>query len=154
MSTYIVFVFQAVAGNLTALTIGVGIIGAALVSIYVDKTKQFEVVAKLCYAMATLFVIFFVLVSWETYRSLNTSDDRKLLNVAPTRTINKFNESVNTLLCTGFFSSSFWLRRKLVSCEQDSYVVKIKFCHLVCCSLQVCEVQLILLLQGISNTYA
>ena len=51
------------AGNLSALIIGCGIIGAGLVSIYVDKTKQFEVAAKICYAMATLFIIFFVLVS-------------------------------------------------------------------------------------------
>lgn len=51
------------AGTMSALAIGVGFIGAGLVSVYVDKTKQFEIAAKICYAMATLFVIFFAVVS-------------------------------------------------------------------------------------------
>jgi uncharacterized membrane protein len=49
---------------MSALAIGFGFIGAGVASIYVDKTKQFEVVAKICYALATLFVIFFALVSF------------------------------------------------------------------------------------------
>ena len=52
---------------MAALAIGFGFIGAGLVSIYVDKTKQFEMVAKTCYALATLFVIFFAMVSFKSF---------------------------------------------------------------------------------------
>ena len=48
---------------MVALAIGVGFIGAGVASVCVDKTKQFEFVAKICYAFAALFVIFFALVS-------------------------------------------------------------------------------------------
>lgn len=58
------------AGNLAALAIGFGFIGAGLASVYVDKTKKFEVIAKFSYAMATLFVLFFALVSF--IKSYNT----------------------------------------------------------------------------------
>ncbi|CAB3992790.1 major facilitator superfamily domain-containing 7-a-like [Paramuricea clavata] len=51
------------AGNMSALAIAFGFIGAGLVSVYVDKTKKFEIAAKICYAMATLFVLFFALIS-------------------------------------------------------------------------------------------
>ncbi|XP_028391579.1 solute carrier family 49 member A3-like [Dendronephthya gigantea] len=51
------------AGNMAALAIGFGFVGAGVASTYIDKTKKFEVVAKICYAFATLFVIFFALIS-------------------------------------------------------------------------------------------
>jgi hypothetical protein len=48
---------------MVALAIAFGLIGAGLVSVYVDKTKKFEIAAKICYALATLFFLFFALVS-------------------------------------------------------------------------------------------
>lgn len=48
---------------MTALAIGFGFIGAGIASLYVDKTKQFEMTAKICFTFATLFVILFGLVS-------------------------------------------------------------------------------------------
>ncbi len=48
---------------MTALAIAFGFVGAGIISVYVDKTKRFEIVAKICYALATLFVILFALVS-------------------------------------------------------------------------------------------
>ena len=49
---------------MAALAIGFGFIGAGIVSVYVDKTKKFETVAKICYALAALFVILFALVCY------------------------------------------------------------------------------------------
>lgn len=48
---------------MTALAIGFGFVGAGIASTYVDKTKKFEAVAKMCFAFATIFFIFFALVS-------------------------------------------------------------------------------------------
>ena len=43
--------------------IGVGAFGAVLAGLYVDKTKQFEEVVKVCWALAVLFGIGFTQVS-------------------------------------------------------------------------------------------
>ncbi|XP_064629895.1 solute carrier family 49 member A3-like [Lineus longissimus] len=51
------------AGICGALLIGCGVIGAGVAGVIVDKTKKFEEVAKLCYVMAALSLIFFTLIS-------------------------------------------------------------------------------------------
>ena len=42
-----------------------GIAGAAIASLYVDRTKKFEELAKSCFAMSSVCLIAFTLVSLE-----------------------------------------------------------------------------------------
>lgn len=55
--------FQNFAGLCGALMIGGGIIGAAIAGVFVDKTKKFEEVAKISFAMAALAGVAFTEVS-------------------------------------------------------------------------------------------
>ena len=46
-----------------ALLIGVGVVGAGIAGVFVDKTKKFEEVTKFCYALAAVSAAFFAIVS-------------------------------------------------------------------------------------------
>ena len=46
-----------------ALLIGVGVVGAGIAGVFVDRTKKFEEVAKFCYALAAVSAAFFAIVS-------------------------------------------------------------------------------------------
>ena len=54
--------FQSFAGLAGALLIGLGLVGASAAGIYVDRTKKFEEVAKVSYALATVSLICFTVV--------------------------------------------------------------------------------------------
>ena len=54
--------FQNFAGVCGALMIGVGAVGSVLAGLYVDRTKRFEEVVKVCWALAVLFGIGFTQV--------------------------------------------------------------------------------------------
>ncbi len=56
--------FQSFAGIAGALLIGLGVIGAAIAGVFVDKTKKFEEVEKIGFCMTALSAIFFALVSY------------------------------------------------------------------------------------------
>ena len=56
------FIFQNFAGICGALMIGAGALGAIAAGIYVDKTKRFEEVVKVCWSLAVLFGIGFTQV--------------------------------------------------------------------------------------------
>ena len=45
------------------LLFGVGLIGASVISLVVDRTRQFEVAAKVCFAIAGSMLIAFMVVS-------------------------------------------------------------------------------------------
>ena len=56
------YCFQNFAGICGALMIGVGALGAVVAGIYVDKTKRFEEVVKVCWCLSVLFGIGFTQV--------------------------------------------------------------------------------------------
>ena len=56
---------QSFAGLCGALLIGIGVVGAAIAGILVDKTKKFEEVTKVCYALAAVSATFFAIVSYN-----------------------------------------------------------------------------------------
>lgn len=57
------FSFQKMAGIAGAVLISSGLLGGAITGGYVDKSKQFELTAKVSYGMAAISCIFFALVS-------------------------------------------------------------------------------------------
>ena len=46
-----------------ALLIGAGLIGAAVASAFVDKTRRFEETAKFCFSLAAVMAVIFAIVS-------------------------------------------------------------------------------------------
>ena len=54
------------------LLFGVGLIGASVISLVVDRTRQFEVAAKVCFAVAGCMLISFMVVSID-YGIINGS---------------------------------------------------------------------------------
>ena len=56
------FLLQSFAGLCGALLFGVGVVGAGLASLYVDRTRKFEEVAKTSFALAALCCVGFMVV--------------------------------------------------------------------------------------------
>ena len=54
---------QDFAGICGALIIGLGVIFSGIAGVYVDKTRQFEEVVKICFSLAVLAGILFTQVS-------------------------------------------------------------------------------------------
>ena len=50
-------------GLCSVLLFGVGLVGATIISIFVDKTRQFELAAKVSFALAGCLLIAFMVVS-------------------------------------------------------------------------------------------
>ena len=55
--------WKSFAGLCGALLIGVGVVGAGIAGVFVDKTQKFEEVTKFCYALAAVSAAFFAIVS-------------------------------------------------------------------------------------------
>lgn len=60
------------AGNAGAALIGSGLLGGALSGWYVDKSKEFELTAKVSYGMSAVTCCFFAMVS--SYSQLQTAE--------------------------------------------------------------------------------
>jgi len=50
-------------GLSSVILFGVGLIGASVISLIVDRTRQFEVAAKVCFAVAGFMLIAVMVVS-------------------------------------------------------------------------------------------
>ncbi len=50
-------------GLCTGLLFGIGLVGATVVAIIVDRTRQFELIAKVCFAVSAAGLIAFMIVS-------------------------------------------------------------------------------------------
>ena len=62
-----VFLLQSFAGLCGALLFGVGVLGAGLASLFVDRTRKFEEVAKISFALAALCCVGFMVVGGTLY---------------------------------------------------------------------------------------
>ena len=83
MKNYLSIVLQVFAGACGGLLFGVGVVGAGITSIYVDRTKKFEEVAKVAFALSSLFLIGFVLVSIENQSYLFRANCKGTLRWSP-----------------------------------------------------------------------
>ena len=78
----IIFLLQSFAGLCGALLFGVGVLGAGLASLFVDRTRKFEEVSKISFALAALCCVGFMVVRMALAFCCTPGNVCKHLNIA------------------------------------------------------------------------
>lgn len=60
---FCLFFLKSFVGLCTGLLFGIGLVGATVIAIIVDRTRQFELASKVCFAVSATGLIAFMIVS-------------------------------------------------------------------------------------------